>query len=133
MPRRTSLDASKWKELENNENSVPTLWELCVERLLCSKRSQSVGTLSMKDQKKLALKCLEKKKLTRESLMLFSASTIASCVRLDLSNTSVTDSGLYLISGLSGLTKLQLHNCKNITNTGLSYLRSKSSCTTTTT
>ncbi len=124
MPRRTSLDAGKWKSIESEKgDNLPSLWELCIERLLASKNCKAFGSLPIEQQKQLALKAMEKKILTRESLELFSVSSLACCVHLDLSGTTLSDSGLYLISALKGLLKLQLHNCRNITNTGLSYLR----------
>ena len=124
MPRRTSLDASKWKQIEE-KNPVPSLWELCVDSLVHNLNAgEQLCTLSLLDRKVLAQQIVSRKKITREALELMSScSDVSSCVTLDLSNSPVTDYGLYLLSGLTNLERLQLYNCKNITNRGLFYLK----------
>lgn len=125
MPRRTSLDVTKWKELESKKpNSIPSLLELCVEKLYECDAGDKFTKIPLDDRKLMAKQLILSKKVSRESLELFSSCTdIPSCVTLDLSNSTITDFGLYLLSGITSLVSLSLHNCRNITNRGLYYLR----------
>lgn len=131
MPRRTSLDVTKWKELESKKlNSIPTLLELCVEKL---SENCDVGEeftkIPLKNRKLMTKQLLISKKLSRETLEVFSSSAdIPACVTLDLSNSNITDFGLYLLSGISTLIRISLHNCRNITNRGLYYLKCMLNC-----
>lgn len=124
MPRRTSLDASKFNEIISVDN-VPTLFEYCVDALVNSNHQNLLESIQVGDQKALARKIIDKQRITRESLLLFSThASLSCCINLDLSSSAIMDHGLYIISGITSLLKLNLYNCKNITNKGLSYLKS---------
>ena len=128
MPRISTAGGYKVVQLTRPVVEIPTLQDLALKVLATQlnnprKLEKAINNVSKEKRKNSLIAAIKSKSIQRNSFLLYSAATDCSMVAaLDFSGSSITDYGLYMLSGITSILSLNLHACRNVTNQGIAYL-----------